>query len=104
MVADVVRLVNTGVDTGAERHRPGGGVGAVMPDGPEQYLHGAGGAGEMRGQEGVQVVAAARQREEVVRVVAALAGGAPGNEPGDAEEDLVREVGELHGGEWWRVR
>lgn len=37
---------------------------------------------------------AARQRGQVVREVAAVADGTFGDEPGDSEEDLVREGGE----------
>lgn len=42
--------------------------------------------------------AAAGQCEEVVCVMAAVAGWAFGDVPGDTEEDLVRHILERHGG------
>lgn len=45
----------------------------------------------------MQVPVCAGECEEVGRVMAAVAVGAGGNEPGDAEEHLVWEGFELHG-------
>lgn len=97
-VADVVRLEDAVAGGRAVCECQRGGVRAVVPDGPEQRTRRGGGAGELRGENGVQLAAAAREGGEVVREVAAVAGIAFGEIPGNAEEDLVGEAAERHGG------
>lgn len=96
--ADVVHLGDIEVDISTVSYCFGGCVRAVVPDCPEERVHRGGSAGEHWGQKGVQLTAAPGQREEVMRVVAAVAGRAFGNKPGDTQDDLVRDIEEQHGG------
>lgn len=96
--ADVVHLGHIEVDISAVCYCFCDGVRAVVPYCPEQRVDRGGGAGELWGQEGVQVTAASGEREEVMRVMAAVTGRAFGNKPGDTEDDLVRDIEEQHDG------
>lgn len=55
-----------------------------MPDRPEEHVRRGGGTGELWGEKGIEVAAAAGQGGEVARDMAAVAGGALRNRTGDA--------------------
>lgn len=66
-VADVVPLDHAEVCPGAVCECQHGGVGAVMPHGPEQRVRGGDGTRQLGGQKVVQFAATAGQAGEVAR-------------------------------------